>query len=63
MGVTEVHSGADAETQDIAQREVARRQQALRDAQELLNEGKRKYADGDLEGAVQSYKRSIDLHP
>ncbi len=63
VATTAVHPQADAETRDIAEREVVRREGALRDAQALLEDGKRKAAEGQLDEAVRTFRQSIETHP
>jgi hypothetical protein len=63
LATTAIHPVADPETRALAERERARREQALHDARALLESGKRKAADGDLEGAVGTFRQSIDTHP
>jgi len=60
---TAVHPQTDSETQAIAEREVARRDGALRDARQLLEDGKRKAAEGKLDDAVRTFRQSIETHP
>ena len=47
----------------ILQRETARRAEGSRDSDELLNEGRRAYAKGDYEEAMNKYRESLDSLP
>ena len=60
---TQIHSHAGPETREIAEREMLRRQQATDDALRLIEEGDQLRTKGDLEGAIQSYQRSLDKVP
>lgn len=60
---TEVQAGADSETRGLAEREMVRRQQATQDSLELMEEGNRMRAAGDLEGATRSYQQSLEKLP
>ena len=54
---------ADPASRAIAEREVVRRQQAVLDAQELMEEGQRMRDAGDLEGSVRSYRDALQTRP
>jgi hypothetical protein len=58
--MTEVHPQAGAETRATAEREMLRREQALRDATQLVEEGNRMRSQGDNEAAIQAYQTSLD---
>jgi len=47
----------------LAQQEMIRRQDKVRQADEALLEGRRAYAEGDYEKAVQEYRRALDILP
>lgn len=47
----------------LAQQEMIRRQDKVRQADEALAEGRKAYAGGDYEKAVQEYRRALDLLP
>lgn len=47
----------------LAQREMIRRQNAVRDGDALLAEGREAYAKGDYQKAVDKYKQALDLVP
>ena len=51
--------GTDPEVRAVAEREIARRQQATLDALDLLEQGNRLQAEGDLEGARRAYQQSM----
>lgn len=56
-------SGYSGGTSGIAEREIARRQQKILEAAELIAKGDQAKADGDLETAIQNYRSAIDLLP
>lgn len=60
---TAAHPAADAETRAIAEREMLRRQQAAREAAEMIEEGDRRRSEGDLGEAVRLYQESVDTLP
>ena len=62
-GTAQLHPGADAATHDLAEREMIRRQQALEEAFGLIEEGDRRRAAGDLEGATRTYQESLEKLP
>lgn len=39
--------------------DITRKEEALR----LLEEGERRHREGDIDGAIESYRQSIELHP
>jgi len=47
----------------IAQREMIRRQEAVADADRLLNEGREAYAKGDYQQAVDKYRQALGRLP
>ena len=47
----------------LAQREMIRRQDAVSDADILLNEGRAAYAKGDFQQAVDKYRQALDRLP
>lgn len=51
------------EISGIAEREIIRRQERMRQADEAALRAARRQADGDLEGATQEYRRAIDTLP
>ena len=53
----------DPEARALAEREMVRRQQAMQDAVELIEDGDRMRAAGDLEGATRAYQRSLEMQP
>jgi hypothetical protein len=61
--VTEVHPQADPESRATADREMRRREQALRDAERLIEEGDRMKSAGDNEAAIQAYQKSLKHLP
>ena len=63
VGMTEVHPLADPESRATAERERLRREQALRDATQLVEEGDRMRSQGDNEAAIQAYQKSLDQLP
>jgi len=48
---------------DLSQQETIRRQQAVVTSDELRDEGRKAYAEGDFETAVQKYRSALDSLP
>jgi len=63
QGRTEIPQNADPATREIAERELIRRKQALRDADVLMEEGEQLMQGGDLEGATRTFRRAVDTIP
>lgn len=55
--------GAGGSVSSIVQRELARRNQRVQDAQTAIAKGDALFADGDYEGALNEYKTALDLLP
>ncbi|NIP93849.1 MAG: tetratricopeptide repeat protein, partial [Akkermansiaceae bacterium] len=50
-------------SQGIEEREITRRAEATREAERLLDDGRKAYAQGDYEEAVQSYQSALSTLP
>ena len=48
---------------DLAQREIQRRAEKVRQAEELLDAGRKAYQEGDYETAVTNYNEAIGVLP
>ena len=59
----QTQSNGDPEASALAEREMVRRQNALDEANKMIEEGDRQRAGGDLEGATRTYQKSLDTIP
>lgn len=55
--------GAGGTVSGIVERELARRNQRVQDAQTAIEKGDKLFAEGDYEGALNEYKTALDLLP
>lgn len=55
--------GASGSVSGLAEREIARRNQRLQEAQASIEKGDKLFASGDYEGALGEYKTALDLIP
>lgn len=64
MPVATAHAGEGSSGySDLAQREAIRRQEAVAQADQLLNEGRTAYAEREYEKAVAKYKQALSVLP
>jgi general secretion pathway protein D len=61
--VTSTAAAQDASYSSLAQREMIRRQNDVREGDRLLTEGREAYAKGDFQMAVDKYKQALDRVP
>ncbi|MFT4177204.1 MAG: type II and III secretion system protein [Luteolibacter sp.] len=61
--ITVANAGEGGSLSGLAQREMIRRQEAVSDADRLLNEGREAYAKGDYQIAVDKYRQALDRLP
>lgn len=55
--------GGGGAVSGIVERELARRNQRVQDAQASITKGDKLFAEGDYEGALNEYKNALDLLP
>lgn len=58
-----VETGYGQNESDLLAQEMIRRQQDVAKADELLNEGREAYAEGEYETAVQKYREALNILP
>jgi general secretion pathway protein D len=62
-GIAGPVGGPGGSASGIAQRELARREARVQEAQAAMERGDKLYAEGDFEGALNEYRTALDLLP